>query len=66
MIKLTINLFSKICINTLGSYKCACNEGYVLHMDNQTCIDKNMAAFRDGETHTVQQIDQTGNYFVLF
>ena len=28
-----------ICINTPGSYSCACNPGYMLLMDGTTCVD---------------------------
>ncbi|RZB39105.1 CUB, FXa inhibition, and/or EGF CA domain containing protein [Asbolus verrucosus] len=27
----------QICINTVGSYKCACNPGFELHSDGKTC-----------------------------
>ena len=27
----------EICSNTLGGYKCSCNEGYQLTADNRTC-----------------------------
>ncbi|KAI7806391.1 complement C1r-A subcomponent [Triplophysa rosa] len=29
---------SQICLNTLGSYVCACHHGYQLRPDNRTCI----------------------------
>ncbi|XP_058975127.1 putative vitellogenin receptor [Musca domestica] len=28
---------SQMCINTLGSYRCQCDEGYMLKEDNRTC-----------------------------
>ena len=28
------------CINTLGSYQCYCNEGFLLTTDNMTCTGK--------------------------
>uniref|UniRef100_A0A8C5SYN5 Epidermal growth factor-like protein 7 n=1 Tax=Laticauda laticaudata TaxID=8630 RepID=A0A8C5SYN5_LATLA len=28
---------SQLCINTAGSYRCACHPGYELHADGQTC-----------------------------
>ena len=31
---------SQICINILGSYKCGCEEGYILSPDNSTCDGK--------------------------
>ena len=30
----------QICINTDGSFECACNTGYVLDEDNISCISK--------------------------
>ncbi len=51
----------QLCINTIGSHKCDCRDGYVLHMDNQTCIDKNMPAFRNGDTEIIQTADSTGS-----
>uniref|UniRef100_A0A3B4DI19 complement subcomponent C1r n=1 Tax=Pygocentrus nattereri TaxID=42514 RepID=A0A3B4DI19_PYGNA len=29
---------SQICLNTLGSYMCACNHGYQLQADGRTCV----------------------------
>ncbi|KAK2902891.1 hypothetical protein QQF64_010244 [Cirrhinus molitorella] len=29
---------SQICLNTLGSYLCACNHGYMLRSDQRTCV----------------------------
>ncbi|KAF7226962.1 putative LOC107379532-like protein [Nothobranchius furzeri] len=31
-------LCSQICLNTLGSYLCACHHGYELHSDQRTCM----------------------------
>ena len=31
---------SQICINTIGSYACSCQAGYVLNADNRTCAGK--------------------------
>ena len=36
---------SQICINLLGSYKCGCEEGYVLSADNSTCEGKYLYSF---------------------
>uniref|UniRef100_A0A3B5MMY7 EGF-like domain-containing protein n=1 Tax=Xiphophorus couchianus TaxID=32473 RepID=A0A3B5MMY7_9TELE len=33
-------LCSQICLNTLGSYLCACHHGYELRSDERTCICK--------------------------
>lgn len=29
---------SQECINTIGSYSCRCNVGFLLQMDNKTCL----------------------------
>uniref|UniRef100_A0A670YQ98 EGF like domain multiple 7 n=1 Tax=Pseudonaja textilis TaxID=8673 RepID=A0A670YQ98_PSETE len=34
---------SQLCINTAGSYRCACRPGYELHADGQTCRALKMA-----------------------
>ena len=31
---------SDICENTVGSYQCRCNQGFVLQSDGQTCSGK--------------------------
>ena len=28
----------QLCTNEVGSFRCACNEGYYLSMDNRTCL----------------------------
>uniref|UniRef100_A0A3B5MZ65 CUB domain-containing protein n=1 Tax=Xiphophorus couchianus TaxID=32473 RepID=A0A3B5MZ65_9TELE len=33
-------LCSQICLNTLGSYRCACHHGYGLRSDQRTCMCK--------------------------
>lgn len=30
----------QMCVNTLGSYHCECNEGFRIHADARTCIGK--------------------------
>ena len=30
----------QLCINTFGSYKCICKDGYYLHHDGKTCLGK--------------------------
>lgn len=32
----------QLCINTFGSYKCMCKDGYYLHHDGKTCLGKNL------------------------
>ncbi|XP_060534565.1 protein tolkin-like [Cylas formicarius] len=29
----------QMCVNTLGSYHCACNPGFELHSDSKSCVD---------------------------
>ena len=31
-------LCSHTCVNTIGSYRCECPQGYSLHSDESTCI----------------------------
>ena len=31
---------SQLCINTIGSYSCSCQNGYQLDSDNHTCLGK--------------------------
>ena len=33
----TDNNCSQICVNTIGSFHCQCNSGYILSSDNSTC-----------------------------
>ena len=30
----------QICVNTLGSYNCSCNDGFILQNDTQSCVGK--------------------------
>ena len=39
---------NQICSNTLGSYTCACQNGYQLDTDNHTCIDIDECAVNNG------------------
>ena len=36
---------NQICTNTVGSYKCSCNAGYVLGLDKKTCVGTYKANF---------------------
>ncbi|XP_026226335.1 complement C1r-B subcomponent-like isoform X2 [Anabas testudineus] len=31
-------LCSQLCVNTPGSYRCSCHNGYKLHLDQRTCV----------------------------
>ena len=36
---------TQVCNNTIGSYICSCNAGYILGVDNHTCNGKVLANF---------------------
>ena len=39
---------SQTCVNTAGSFKCGCNDGYFLDIDETTCIGKYMCFLSSG------------------
>ncbi len=32
------HICNQVCTNTVGSYKCSCNNGYELGLDKKTCV----------------------------
>ena len=38
---------SQLCVNTIGSYTCSCQDGYELSNDNQTCTDIDECTIKD-------------------
>ena len=37
----------QLCINTFGSYKCMCKDGYYLHHDGKICIGKFLKSVKE-------------------
>ena len=55
---------STTCVNTDGSYKCVCNEGFVLQTDSDLCVDRDECAQTgDNKCDSSQQcINNDGSY----
>ena len=57
------SLSSQICLNTMGSYKCYCKNGYKLDTDNITCVDINECNFNICDpSRTIGCTNMPGSY----
>lgn len=50
------------CINTFGSYKCVCRDGYSLANDNKSCIDINECSDKHLNTCEHRCVNLNGSY----